>query len=142
MRAVCQGPTIPGMRRGTAPLVLAAVLLAGGTPASAAKVVPRFTAYFTPAFTDSAYQKAAADRVLKAWKAPAGAPVGKKTVLIALIGTDGKLAGLRDHMTTGFKPWDDAAIAAVKAAAPFPPLPKSWGYPTMEVHFHFEAAAK
>ena len=126
------------------PLALAAALLAGaGAGAGAAgRVVPRFTAYFTSAFTDAAYQKVAADKVLKAWKAPAGAPVGKKTVLIALIGADGKLAGLRDHVTTGFKPWDDAAVAAVKAAAPFPPLPKSWTFPTLEVHFHFEAAAK
>jgi protein TonB len=130
------------MNRVGSALVMAILLLAGAAPAQAGKIVPRFTAYFTPAFTDAAYQKVAADKVLKAWKAPAGAPVGKKTVLIALIGSDGKLAGLRDHMTTGFKPWDDAAIAAVKAAAPFPPLPKSWGFPTMEVHFHFEAAAK
>jgi protein TonB len=126
--------------------VLAGLLLAGspiiGPSLAAAKVVPRFTAYFTPAFTDAAYQKVAADKVLKAWHAPAGAPVGKKTVLIALIAQDGKLAGLRDNMTTGFKPWDDAAVAAVKAAAPFPPLPKSWTFPTMEVHFHFEAAGK
>jgi protein TonB len=130
------------MRRPALPFVLAAVLTAGAAPLAAGTIVPRFTAYFTPAFTDTAYQKIAADKVLKAWKAPAGAPVGKKTVLIALIAKDGSLSGLRDHMTTGFKPWDDAAIAAVKTAAPFPPLPKSWGYPTMEVHFHFEAAAK
>jgi periplasmic protein TonB len=131
------------MRRTALPLALAAILLAG-PPVGAAggKVVPRFTAYFTPAFTDAAYQKTAADRVMKGWKAPAGAPLGKKTVLIALIAKDGTLAGLRDHLTTGFKPWDDAAIAAVKAAVPFPPLPKSWGHPTMEVHFHFEAASK
>ena len=122
-------------------LGLAAVLAWGGAVA-AGKIVPRFTAYFTPAFTDAAYQKVAADKVLKAWHSPAGAPVGKKTVLIAQIAQDGKLAGLRDNMTTGFKPWDDAAVAAVKAAAPFPPLPKSWTYPTLEVHFHFEAAAK
>jgi protein TonB len=128
-------------RRALLGWLLAAVVsaIALGAPA---KVVPRCTAYFTPAFTDTAYQKDATDRVLKAWKAPAGAPVGKKTVLIALIAQDGKLAGLRDNMTTGFKPWDDAAVAAVKAAAPFPPLPKSWSFPTMEVHFHFEAAAK
>jgi periplasmic protein TonB len=133
---------MPRMKFLETPLVLAAILLAGATPAPAAKIVPRFTAYFTSAFTDAAYQKVAADKVLKAWKAPAGAPLGKKTVLIALIATDGKLAGLRDNGTTGFKPWDDAAIAAVKAAVPFPPLPKSWVYPTLEVHFHFEAAAK
>jgi protein TonB len=102
----------------------------------------RFTAYFTPAFTDAAYQKEAAAKVQKGWKPAAGAPAGKKTVLIALIAKDGSLAGLRDHLMTGFKPWDDAAIAAVKNAAPFAPLPKSWGFPTMEVHFHFEVVSK
>ena len=102
----------------------------------------RFNAYFTPAFTDAAYQKEAAAKVLKAWKPAAGAPAGKKTVLIAQIAKDGSLAGLRDHLMTGFKPWDDAAIAAVKKAAPFGPLPQSWAFPTMEVHFHFEVASK
>ena len=102
----------------------------------------RFNAYFTPAFTDAAYQKAAAAKVLKSWKPPAAAPTGKKTVLIAQIAKDGTLSGLRDHVMTGSKPWDDAAIAAVKNAAPFSPLPKAWGFPTMEVHFHFEAVAK
>jgi len=102
----------------------------------------RFNAYFTPAFTDAAYQKETAARVLKAWKPPASAPAGKKTVLIALVAKDGTLAGLRDHVMTGFKPWDDAAIAAVRKAAPFAPLPKSWAFPTMEVHFHFEVAPK
>ena len=102
----------------------------------------RFNAYFTPAFTDAAYQKEAAAKVLKAWKPPAGAPAGKKTVLIAQIAKDGSLAGLRDNLLTGFKPWDDAAVAAVKKAVPFAPLPKSWGFATMEVHFHFEVVAK
>jgi protein TonB len=111
--------------------MILALLLPGG----------RFNAYFTPAFTDTAYQKDAAAKVLKAWKPVAGAPVGKKTVLIAMIAKDGTLSGLRDNLMTGFKPWDDAAIAAVKKAAPFAPLPKSWGFPTMEVHFHFEVTA-
>jgi protein TonB len=103
---------------------------------------PRFNAYFTPAFTDAAYQQAAAGKVLKAWKPPSGAPAGKLTVLIAKIAKDGTIAELKEHEKTGFAPWDDAALAAVKKAAPFPPLPKSWEYPTMEVHFHFEVGAK
>ena len=102
----------------------------------------RFTAYFTPAFTDAAYRKEAAAKVLKAWKSPSGAPAGKRTVLVAEIAKDGKLAALREQMLTGYKPWDDAAAAAVKKAAPFPPLPASWNFPTMEVHFHFEVVAK
>jgi outer membrane biosynthesis protein TonB len=101
---------------------------------------PRFNAYFMQDFTDAAYQKEAAAKVLKAWKPPAAAPVGKKTVLIATITKDGKLAGLQDHLMTGNKTWDDAAVAAVRAAVPFKPLPTSWPHPTMEVHFHFEAA--
>lgn len=124
-------------------LRLTGILLLAATAATAApKVVPRFTAYFSPAFTDAAYQKAAAAKVQKGWKPVAGPAVGKKTVLIAMIGRDGKLMGLRDHMMTGSKPWDDAAIAAVKSAVPFDALPASYPQPTLEVHFHFEAAAK
>ena len=130
-----------GMTR-LARILLAATVLATTGALAAGKVVPRFTAYFTPAFTDAAYQKAAADKVLKKWKAPAGAPVGKRTVLMTQIGKDGSVVSVKENMVTGFKPWDDAARAAVQAAAPFAPLPKSWGQPTMEVHFHFEAAAK
>ena len=103
---------------------------------------PHFTAYFTPAFTDTAYQKDAASKIQKAWKPVTGGPAGKRTVLIAEIARDGTLAGLRDQLMTGFKPWDDAAVAAVKKAVPFAPLPKSWAYPTMEVHFHFEVGPK
>jgi hypothetical protein len=125
----------------SATIILLASVLAMAALA-AGKAVPRFTAYFTPAFTDAAYQKAAADKVLKKWKAPAGAPVGKRTVLMTKIGKDGSIVSLENNMLTGFKPWDDAAAAAVRAAAPFAPLPKSWSYPSMEVHFHFEAAAK
>ena len=122
---------MPAMPAAILGLVLS-LLLPGGT----------FTAYFTPAFTDTAYQKEAAAKILKVWKSAPGAPVGKKTVLIAQIAKDGSLAGLTEHLLTGFKPWDDAAIAAVRKAAPFAPLPKSWAYPTMEVHFHFEVARK
>jgi periplasmic protein TonB len=112
--------------------LVVALLLPGG----------RCTAYFASAFTDTAYEKDAVAKVLKAWKSPSGAPAGKKTVVIAQIAKDGSADGLRFNMTTGFKPWDDAAMAAVKKAAPFAPLPKSWSYPTMEVHFHFEVVSK
>lgn len=118
------------------------LLLAATAALAAPKVTPRFNAYFASAFTDAAYQKAAAAKVLKGWKPVAGPAAGKKTVLIALIARDGALTGLRDHLMTGSKGWDDAAIAAVKGAAPFAPLPASYPYATLEVHFHFEAAAK
>ena len=46
----------------TVPLALAIVAVSWA--AAAGKVVPRFNAYFTPAFTDAAYQKEAAARIL------------------------------------------------------------------------------
>ena len=46
----------------------------------------RFNAYFTPAFTDAAYQKEAAAKILKAWKPVAGAPAGTTQRGIALSG--------------------------------------------------------
>ena len=58
---------------------LLSLVLTGFLPA------PHFTAYFTPAFTDAAYQKEAVAKIQKAWKPVSGAPAGKKTVLIAEI---------------------------------------------------------
>jgi protein TonB len=98
--------------------------------------------YFQSNFTDAAHQKKTFDRVAKAWKAPAAAQVpevGKKTVVQAVIGKDGKLFSAVVSMSSGRKGWDDAVLAAVKRAAPFDPLPSSFHYPTVEVHFHVAA---
>jgi len=37
---------------------------------------------------------------------------------------------------TGKKGWDAAALRAVKAAAPFDPLPAGFSHPSVQVHFH------
>ncbi len=39
-------------------------------------------------------------------------------------------------MSSGKKGWDAAALKAVRAAAPFDPLPAGYKYPSLEVHFH------
>lgn len=118
--------------------LFAAILLAA-TAATAAGVKPKANAYFQTGFDDVAWQQAAFKKVVSGWKPTAAPAVGKKTVLIASISRDGALLGLRDHLTTGVAGWDNTAIEAVKKAAPFPKLPKSWAYPALEVHFHFEA---
>lgn len=112
----------------------AAVLAATALAASG----PSLTVYFTPGFDDAAWQEAAYDKVAKAWK-PAGSPKpGAKCVLIAVIGKDGKVSGLRDHMASGDAAWDKAAVDAMKAAMPFAALPTAWPHPSLEVHWHFE----
>lgn len=123
------------MRRFALPLALVSGVVAA---LAAASVRPSLTVYFAPGFEDKAWQTAAYEKVAKGWKA-AGAPkAGAKCVLIAVVGRDGKLAGLRDHMASGDAAWDGAAAEAVKGAAPFAPLPKDWPHPTLEAHWHFE----
>jgi TonB family protein len=118
------------MKRALAILTAAPALAAGR---------PSLNAYFQSSLTDTAYQKKTFDRVAKAWKAPAASQipeVGKKTVVQVVIGRDGALTSSVVSMKSGKKGWDDAALAAVKIAAPFDPLPSAFRYPTVEVHFH------
>ena len=118
-------------------LLVAFLLVATG--AIAAGVKPKANAYFQTGFDDTAWQQAAFKKVVAGWKPTAAPAVGKKTVLIATINREGALIGLTDHLRTGVAGWDQPAVEAVKKAAPFPKLPASWVYPTLEVHFHFEA---
>lgn len=95
--------------------------------------------YFQATLKDDAYQKKTFSRVAKAWKAPPSSAipkVGSKAVVRAVIAKDGKLVSANLWMESGSKRWDDASVAAVKAAAPFDPLPTGYKYPTIEVHFH------
>jgi protein TonB len=110
-------------------LAAAAPLFAAGRPS--------LQAFFQSTLKDTAYQKKTFDRVASRWKAPAQVPaVGKKTVVQARIARDGRLISAEVSMSSGVKAWDAAALAAVKSAAPFDPLPAGYGYPALEVHFH------
>jgi len=95
--------------------------------------------YFQSNLKDTAYQKKTFDRVVRAWKAPEASQtpdVGRKTVVQTVIAKDGKLVSAVVSMSSGKKGWDAAALAAVKSAAPFDPLPGNFGASTIEVHFH------
>jgi periplasmic protein TonB len=117
-----------------------AILLAAFTASSAlAAGRPSLNAYFQSSLTDTAYQKKTFDRVARAWKTPPAAEiplVGKKTVVQAVIMKDGVLATTEVSTFSGKKGWDAAALKAVRAAAPFDPLPAGFRYPSVQVHFH------
>ncbi len=73
----------------------------------------------------------------KAWKQPRRPPAtGKKAVVRALLDSGGGLLDAAVSMESGSQQWDAAALAAVKKAAPFGPLPKGYPQETLEVHFH------
>ncbi len=120
------------MKRWFFPAVLVSVAIS-----VAAAPQPSLNAYFQSTLKDTAYQKKVFDRVAAAWKMPPSRPkVGKKSVVQSVIAKDGKLVSAVVSMESGSKAWDDAALAAVKAAAPFDPLPAGYGYSTLQVHFH------
>jgi len=111
--------------------LVALVLLAGH---------PQLQVYFQTNLTDAHYQKAAFDKVAKAFAAPnaSKAPAaGNLAVVKALIAPDGKLVSATLSAASGSAAWDAAALAAVKKAAPFPHLPKGFSEPAAEAHFHF-----
>ena len=117
--------------------ISAALLVA--SPAQAGGGRPKLESYFQSSLTDAAYQQKVFARVAKAWKHPPLSKVpqpGRKAVVQAVIGKDGSLLSAFVSTESGSKPWDAAALAAVKKAAPFGPLPKDFAYPSVEVHFH------
>ncbi|NVJ20434.1 MULTISPECIES: TonB family protein [Myxococcus] len=122
------------------PLSLVALLTLAFAPlALAAAGTPQLQAFFQPELTQASYQQKAYAQVAGKWKQPArkGLPaVGRRTVVQAVIGRDGKLVTAVVSQESGSKVWDDAALAAVKKAAPFAPLPKDYALATLDAHFH------
>ncbi|HET8946631.1 MAG TPA: TonB family protein [Candidatus Polarisedimenticolia bacterium] len=107
-------------------------------PGGVGRCAPSLQAFFASDFTDQAYQKKAYDKVAALWKRPPADPKrGAKAVVITTIAKDGKGTPPMLHMKSGSDAWDAAAMQAVKAASPFPPLPASYAQPGVEVHFHF-----
>lgn len=118
---------------------VAVLALAVAPVALAAKGRPQLQTFFQSGFSSASYQQKVFNMVAKAWKQPGPGQVpqvGKKTVVQAVIGKDGKLVSTEISLESGSKAWDTAALSAVKKAAPFAPLPASHGAPTVEVHFH------
>jgi protein TonB len=117
--------------------VLAAALLASGAALAAGR--PSLECYFQTTLKDPAYQKKTFEKVAAKWKTPPPdqiPAVGKKAVVQAVITKDGALATTEVSTSSGRKGWDAAALSAVKAAAPFDPLPAGFAYPSVQVHFH------
>ncbi len=121
-------------------VVAVVAVVAVGLPGSAlAAGRPELKVYFQSNLNDAAYQQKTFDRVAKGWKAPGAAqlpPIGKKTVVQAVIGRDGALVSALVSLKSGKKGWDDAALKAVKSAVPFDPLPASFRPRSVEAHFH------
>lgn len=125
---------LPSLRSAGRVAIAAVALFA--VAAQAAR--PSLNIYFQSTLKDAAYQKQVFQKVAGAWKSPSSFPaVGKKCVVQAILGKDGRVQSAFVSMESGVKAWDVAGLAAVHKAAPYPPLPASLGQKTLEAHFHF-----
>jgi protein TonB len=125
-------------------------LLAGGTVLFAtsaigeAQVRPSLTIYFQSTLKDEAHQQKTFKKVSAGWKPPAVQrypKAGTKTVVRAVIARNGRLVSTDISMSSGSKEWDAAVDKAVRAAAPYDPLPASFPFPSYEAHVHMSFLA-
>jgi protein TonB len=118
-------------------LVIVVLALTPGSAVAAGRA--SLNVYFQSNLKNTGYQNRTFEKVVRAWKAPAASQtpeVGRKSVVQAVLAKDGKLISATVSMSSGKKGWDAAALAAVRSAAPFDPLPEGFAAPSVEVHFH------
>lgn len=121
-------------------LLLLAGLALLAPRAQAAPPRAQLQIFFQSTLQDAAYQQQVFGRLAKAWRQPAAGKApqpGRKAVVQAVVARDGGLDAVVVSLESGSKAWDAAALAAVKKAAPFAPLPASYNQKAVEVHFHF-----
>jgi protein TonB len=70
------------------------------------------------------------------WYKPA-APPGTHSRVGFVILKDGRLEGVRLEESSGMPSFDRAALRAIYAANPLPPLPPAYGKPSLTVHLSF-----
>lgn len=98
---------------------------------------PNLQVFFQSNLASVAYQQGVFQKVAKQLTVPAAKPaVGRKTVVQAIIARNGAVMSTTVSLESGSKPWDQAALNAVKRASPFAPLPKDFAAESVEVHFH------
>lgn len=119
-------------------LLLGLAVMSGAPASGAARVQPSLTIYFQSTLKDEAHQQKTFQKLAAAWKPP-DAPfpkAGTKTVVRAVIAKNGRLVSTDLSTESGSKAWDAAVEKAVRAAAPYDPLPRSFPYPSYEAHVH------
>jgi protein TonB len=120
-------------------LAIAALSLTMSPAAWAAGGHAQLNLFFQANLTDGSYQKKFFERLAKNYRQPPAKQAprpGQRAVVQITIGKDGQVVSAVLATESGSKKFDEAALAAVKKAAPFEKLPASYTAPTLDVHFH------
>lgn len=83
------------------------------------------------------YMRELQRRIKRRWNPPRGNE-SKRVVLMFTLSRDGRLLSLKMHKTSGIPESDQAAIQAVKEAAPFRPLPPEYRGNDIDIQFTFD----
>ena len=84
------------------------------------------------------YLTAVQRKVYEQWTQPLSTPPGQKAVIVFEIARSGEVVRARVEKTSGDAAYDLAALRAVTAANPLPPLPSEFKGTVIRVHFGFE----
>ncbi len=83
------------------------------------------------------YMRELQRRIKRRWNPPRGNK-SKRVVLLFKVSRDGRLLSLKVHTPSGQPESDRAALEAVKAAAPFSPLPSEYRGDDIDIQFTFD----
>jgi colicin import membrane protein len=84
------------------------------------------------------YLTAVQRKVYEQWTQPLSTAPGQKAVIVFEIARSGEIVRARVEKTSGDAAYDLAALRAVTAANPLPPLPSEFKGNVIRVHFGFE----
>ena len=88
------------------------------------------------------YLTAVQRKVYEQWTQALSTLAGQKAVIVFEIARNGEVVRARVEQTSGDAAYDLAALRAVAAANPLPPLPTEFRGPVIRVHFGFESTGR
>jgi TonB family protein len=80
-----------------------------------------------------AYLDQVESRVMAVWRLPEKLD-GRRVILRMNLERSGRVSNVRVETSSGDKKFDDSAVAAIKTASPFPPVPESAKFIVGDLH--------
>lgn len=130
-----KSPPKPSLSAGTEASMSQAAGPAGGMPGDAAGVATDLPNFPYPWYITQVRQM-----LWTAWRKRMPAASGEGVVVFSIV-RNGAFVDLRMESSSGDADFDDAAMEAVQAAAPFPALPSDFGEPFLKIHLTLKSEA-
>lgn len=128
-------PPRPSLAAGTETSMSQAAGPAGGMPGDAAGIATDLPNFPYPWYITQVRQM-----LWTAWRKRMPAASGEGVVVFSIV-RNGAFVDLRMESSSGDAGFDEAAVAAVQAAAPFPALPSDFAEPFLKIHLTLKSEA-